>query len=277
VSDRAASPDHDSDALDAVERRFWRGIVESPPAAERGAQGIECKRFGPVQVTAIAALPHSPWINLVLGATRPGAVDEGHLEAALAWVGSQGVAHYVPTSPGQAGTAAAERCLADNGYRRGYGWMKFVHDGSQASHPQPDGPEIFELGRGEGEAFGRIAATGFGLPDWASALFEFLAGREGWRLYLGAIEGVPVACGATLIAGGIAELGIGATLEQARGRGCQLALLRRRVRDAADAGCRTLFVETGERAEGKPSTSYRNILRAGFREAYVRPNWERPG
>jgi hypothetical protein len=277
VLDPAASPARDSDALDAVERRFWHDIVESPAAAARGTHGNECERFGPVQVTAIASLPQAPWINLVLGATRPGAVEGGHLAAALEWTGSRGVAHYVPTSPGQAGTAVAESWLAEHGYRRGYGWMKFVHDGSAAQLAEPEGIEIVELGTGEGEVFGRIAATGFGLPGWASALFEGLAGHEGWRLYLGVIEGLPVACGATLIAGGIAELGIGATLEQARGRGCQLALLRRRVHDAAAAGCRTLFVETGERAEGKPSTSYRNILRAGFREAYIRPNWERTG
>ena len=76
-----------------------------------------------------------------------------------------------------------------------------------------------------------------------------------------------------LIDDGIAEFGIAATLEPARGRGCQLALLHRRILDAAEAGCHTLFVETGERVPGRPSPSYRNILRAGFVEAYLRPNW----
>src|SRR5260370_725507 len=32
-------------------------------------------------------------------------------------------------------------------------------------------------------------------------------------------------------------------------------------------------METGEVEEGRLSSSYRNILRAGFREAYVRPNY----
>ncbi len=76
-----------------------------------------------------------------------------------------------------------------------------------------------------------------------------------------------------VIDGGVAELGMAATLEPARGRGCQTALLRRRIVDAAEAGCHTLFVETGERVPDRPSTSYRNILRAGFEEAYLRPNW----
>ena len=55
-----------------------------------------------------------------------------------------------------------------------------------------------------------------------------------------------------LIDDGVAEFGIAATLEPARGRGCQLALLHRRILDAAAAGCHTLFVETGERVPGPP-------------------------
>ena len=47
----------------------------------------------------------------------------------------------------------------------------------------------------------------------------------------------------------------------------------RRIADAGAAGCETLFVETGERVPNRPSASYRNILRAGFEEAYLRPNW----
>ena len=37
-----------------------------------------------------------------------------------------------------------------------------------------------------------------------------------------------------------------------------------------------LVTETGERVVGRPSNSYRNILRAGFRPAYVRPNLVSP-
>ena len=118
-----------------------------------------------------------------------------------------------------------------------------------------------------------IAATGFGMPAWAAAFFAGLPGREGWRCYVARVDGEPQACGAMLIDGGVAEFGIGATLEPARRRGCQLALLHRRIVDAAEAGCHTLFVETGERAEDRPAGSYRNILRAGFEEAYLCPNW----
>jgi N-acetylglutamate synthase-like GNAT family acetyltransferase len=120
-----------------------------------------------------------------------------------------------------------------------------------------------------------IAAVGFGMPAWAARFFSYLPGRDGWRCYVARVEGEAQACAAMLIEDGIAEFGIAATLEEARGHGCQTALLHRRIVDADRAGCHTLFVETGERVPDRRSGSYRNILRAGFEEAYLRPNWQR--
>ena len=152
--------------------------------------------------------------------------------------------------------------------------MKFVRDSHPPRFALPAEVEVVELGADE-EPFGMIAATGFGLPAWASTFFARLPGLDGWRCYVARVDGTAQACAAMLIDDGVAEFGIAATLEPARGRGCQLALLHRRILDAAAAGCHTLFVETGERAPDRPSGSYRNILRAGFEEAYLRPNWQR--
>src|SRR5690606_12527560 len=68
---------YDPLALDAIEHRFWREVWESVPAAAAAAHGIELARFGPVQATVIAELAAVRMVNLVLGATAPGAVDGG--------------------------------------------------------------------------------------------------------------------------------------------------------------------------------------------------------
>ena len=52
--------------------------------------------------------------------------------------------------------------------------------------------------------------------------------------------------------------------------------MRARIEKARELRLRRLTVETGERIEGRPSTSYRNILRAGFAETYLRANWRSP-
>lgn len=265
--------EYDALALDRIERLFWAGIWESVPAPVAGEHGIELQRLGPVQASVAADLAEVGMLNLVLGATEPEAVSGGHLRAAVEWVRSRGIDPRVPLTPGLPGTDAAEDWLADNGFAPAYAWMKFVRDPHPPRFAAPEGVEVVEISAADQGPFGTIAATGFGMPAWAGAFFAALPGREGWRCYLALIDGEPQACGAMLIAEGVAEFGIGATLEGGRRRGCQLALLRRRIEDAAAAGATTLFVETGERVPDRPSSSYRNILRAGFKEAYLCPNW----
>ncbi|MGN6259039.1 MAG: GNAT family N-acetyltransferase [Solirubrobacterales bacterium] len=263
---------YDPAALDRVEQRFWRDIWESVPAEVATEHGIELRQFGPLQASITRDLPQVPILNLLLGAPEAGG-DE--LASAVAWGEERGATPCVPVTPGLPGSAAAEAWLQEKGFQPGYAWMKFVRDPHPPRFPAPDGVEVVELAAADEEPFGAIAAVGFGMPSWAADLFAHLPGREGWRCYVARVDGEAQACAAMLTEEGIAEFGIAATLEAARGRGCQTALLHRRIRDAAEAGCQTLFVETGERVPDRPSASYRNILKAGFEEAYLRPNWQR--
>jgi GNAT acetyltransferase-like protein len=264
----------DHDRLNAVERRFWRAIWETMPADIAAEHGVEARDFGPVQATVVKALPGARMLNLVLGAEQPSAVGGGHLGEALDWMEARQASFYVPLVEA-ASSEDARDLLESRRYERGYSWMKFVRDVHPPRFSPPAGVEVLAAGD-DAEPFGMIAATGFGLPPWASAFFAGLHAKPGWHCYVARVEGEPVACAAMFLHNGLAEFGIAATLEPARGRGCQMALLHRRIVDAAAARCHTLFVETGERVPARPSTSYGNILRAGFEEAYLRPNWQPP-
>jgi GNAT superfamily N-acetyltransferase len=263
---------YDSVALDRVDRRFWRDIWESVPAEVAAEHGVEVRDCGPIQVTVARALGQVGMLNLLLGTAE--ATERSDLEAAVAWAEERSTP-YVSVIPGLPGTTAAEEWLQGQGFEPTYAWMKFVRDPHPPRFPAPDGVEVVEVTAPDQEPFGTIAALGFGMPAWGAELFAHLPGRDGWRCYVARVDGEACGCGAMVIEDGVAELGVGATLEAARGRGCQTALLRRRILDAAEAGCHTLLVETGERVPDRPSTSYRNILKAGFEEAYLRPNWQR--
>jgi hypothetical protein len=69
--------DFDPAPLDALERHFWRDIWDAAPGALADAHGVALRRFGPVQVTAIADLPNAGFMNLLLGASERGAVAGG--------------------------------------------------------------------------------------------------------------------------------------------------------------------------------------------------------
>jgi GNAT superfamily N-acetyltransferase len=263
---------YDPAALDLVERHFWRDVWESVPGSITAEHGIELRRFGALQATIVRDLAHAPMLNLILGAAEAGEED---LAGAIAWAEQNSVSPYLPVTPGRSGSARAEAWLQEHGFEPAYAWMKFVRDPHPPRFPVPAGIEVAALNSADEEPFGAIAALGFGLPAWGAELFARLPEADGWHCYVAKIDGKAQACAAMLIADGAAELGIAATLEAARGRGCQTALLHRRIVDAAGAGCNALFVRTGERVPGRPSASYRNILRAGFEEACLRPNWQR--
>ena len=267
---------YDRRALDRVEQRFWREIWEAVPSDVAAEHGIGLGILGPVQTTLVADLPEVGMMNLVLGATAPGAVTDGHLGTAADRLRARRIAGCVPVTPDLPEAAAAESWLGANGFAPAGGWMKFVRDAHPPRFKVARDVEVVEVTDPDAAPLGTIAAVGFGLPAWGANLFAALPGRPGWRCYVALLDGEPQACGAMLVDGDVAELGISATLEPARGCGCQLALLRRRIEDAAAADARLLFVETGERVAGRPAASCRNILRAGFEKAYVSPSWTLP-
>jgi hypothetical protein len=270
--------DYDSAVLERVAQRFrrdmWKSVVEEAVTES----GVEVERFGPVQATAFGDLPEVYSLNQIQGAAEPGAVECGHLAAAVEWMRAREVDYRVPVAESRPGAAEAEAWLSERGYERGGGWIKLVRDATPPDLPENPGIVIFELGEDEadGEGLSTIAAEALDLPVTAGTLFFSLPQTDRWRCYTAALEGEVVATGSMLIQDGVAQLGPGTTLEYARGRGCNTALLRRRLIDAIQAGCHTIFVELGERDPERLSATYRNLHRAGFEEAYQSRNWQRP-
>jgi Acetyltransferase (GNAT) domain len=278
--------------LDRTEARFWRELWDAVPPAVAFEHGVRREKFGPIQANVVAGLPSVPMLNLLLDAAAGDAAEEGFLAEAIEWTRGQGVRVCVPVTPDLAGSERAASRLEAEGFAPLPGWMKFVRDPHPPRFQVAEdvevievGPEVVGVGRGGSKVgrdasgtpptlpFAAIAATAFDLPAWAADFFAGLPGRPGWRCYVAKVDGEPRACAAMFLDGEVAELGIGGTLEGGRRRGCQLALLGRRIEDAIASGARVLFVETGARVPGRPSSSYANILRAGFEEAYLCPGW----
>jgi hypothetical protein len=208
--------EYDPRALDAIELRFWRELWDSVPAAVAAEHGVELATIGRVQANTVRELGEVPMLNLLLGATEPGAVADGDLDAAIAWARERGVRATVPLTPGLSSSEDAAAALRAAGMEPGYGWMKFVRDAHLPRFSPPDDVEVVELTDPDAEPFGAIVAAGFGLPAWCADFFAALPGRPGWRCYVARVDGAAFATGATFLDGGIAELGIGATLATAR-------------------------------------------------------------
>jgi GNAT superfamily N-acetyltransferase len=271
---------HDSARLERVAQRFRRDIWRSVPSDAVTESGVEVKIFGPVQATAFGDLPEATCLNQIQGAAEPGAIEGGHLGDAVEWMRSREVDYRVPVADDRPGAAEAEAWLGSRGLERGASWFKMVRDGSPPELFEDPAVTIYELGQeeGDGEGLSSIAAEALELPITAGTLFFSVPECPDWRCYTAAVdaeEGV-VSTGFMLIDGEVAQLGVGTTLEHARGRGCNTALIRRRLLDAAAAGCHTVFAELGERDPSDLAAAHRNLRRAGFQIVSTSQNWQHP-
>jgi hypothetical protein len=271
---------YDSAVLERVAQRFRRDMWESVVPEAISESGVEVERFGPVQATAFGDLPEVHLLQQIQGAAEPGAIADGHLAAAIEWMRAREVDYRIPVSAGRPGAVEAESWLGDRGYEQGGGWLKFVRDGSPPDFHVDPSIVVYRLGtdEAEGEGLSTVAAEALDIPLVAGTLFFSLPQRSGWHCYTAALgpDEVPVATGAMLIVDGVAQLGPGTTLPLARARGCNAALLHRRLLDAHRAGCHTVFVEVGECDQASWSAACHNLRQAGFEEAYEGRNWQRP-
>jgi GNAT superfamily N-acetyltransferase len=228
--------------------------------------------LGGVTVLRAAAAPASPMVNRIVGLGVDEAATEAGLDAALRAIGSD-VTCYVTVAP-EARPAELTGWLLDRGLEPGWGWMTFRR-GVEPVPARATSLQLVRVGATEAQDFGRIVATGYGLPD-AVVTWAAEAHHRGWDCWLALDGGVPAGAAGLFVEEGVGYLGFAATLAEHRGKGAQNALLAARIEHARELGCDVVVTETGERRDDLPSNSYRNILRAGFTEVAVHANWLRP-
>jgi hypothetical protein len=264
----------DYKALEQVEFDASADLWRAAPAEVRAAQAIELREVAGAHCMTSRGIEPPALFRRAVGLGVAHEASEADLEAVLAHMGSRGLRYCVPVAAPY-NPAALGAWLERRGFTRGYAWMKF----SRACGERLDAPtdlEVRVVGRERGADFGRVVAEGFGLPAAIASWVAALPGRSHWVCAMAFAGADPAAAGAAYVQGEYAWLGFGATLPAFRRHGAQNALLARRLAESAARGARTAVTETGERLPDKPSNSYRNILRAGFHERYLRHNYLSP-
>ncbi|MBS1892522.1 MAG: hypothetical protein JST59_14590 [Actinobacteria bacterium] len=266
---------YDAAALAAAELRFREDLWRSAPKDAVEEAEVRHRRFGPVLATVFGDLPEVSLMNVVQGAAERGAVDGGDLADAIEWVRSREVDYLVSVASDRPGTDAAERWLRSRGYEAGPVLRRFVHPGREEKAYVPSPLEICELGPLETEGMSHIFGEVLGLSSLATILMLGLPNREGWHCYRASLGGQEVACGAMLVLGKVALLGLEATLPEARRHGCHTALLERRLIDARKHGCDFAVAEVCD-AHASSAAAIRNLKHLGFEEIGGGTTWRRP-
>lgn len=240
----------------------------APDAAAR--YGVRGERVGSA-VVQVATQVDFPFFNRVVGLGLREPVTEAALDAVAGLYRGANVRFMVQVSP-EALSGGLHARLEARGWPRKDNWAQMIRD----VEPPPEIPtdlRIERIGPEHADAFADIVCSAFEVPREYGAFVRGLVGRAGWYPYGAFDDDTLVATGALLVRDEVGYLAFGATLETHRRRGAQGAIMARRIREAADLGCRWLVTETGEDTSEHPNPSYHNMLRTGFELAYLRPNY----
>jgi hypothetical protein len=149
---------------------------------------------------------------------------------------------------------------------------------AMAGDRTPDGRiRVRRIEPGEESVWAEVAAGGWSSESAEVATFvrglgEVSARSRGTHPFLAELDGRPIGSASLILGEGMALLAGASTVPAGRRQGAQGALLEARLRFAAEQGC--AFATMGA-APG--SGSQRNAERQGFRIAYTRIKWHRPG
>jgi hypothetical protein len=254
-----------------VERAALEAIHLAAPDDVRQQSGLA---FDVVGTAAVSISRHDPSTLLNravgLGVDEPALRDD--VDALVTRYRDFDIGRYYLHLHPEARPPELREWVIGAGLERARGWMKFRR-GRDAPPPARSDLEARRVDRSESETFGRIVAGAFGMKPSSSRLLAALAESPRWRTYLAFDGETPAAAAGLFVHDNAAWLDWAATLPEFRRRGAQSLLVRKRILDALDLGCRAMFTETGEAVGSDPQHSYRNILRAGFETAHLRENF----
>lgn len=245
---------------------FYRAV---PPtvADDYGVQVLELNG-ALVKITAKADVLA---LNRVVGLGLHAPADDATLDRIVdLYTKAKVPRFFVQVAPGARPTDLVAR-LRDRGFEHYNNWVRLVRSVDEPPAAPPW--DVRFIGADHAQVFGSLVARSFGWPDWMGDAVAATVGRPGWQHCMAFDGERAVGTSAFHTAGSVAWFDCATTDDEYRGRGVQKALIAARVRAARAAGCSLLVVETAEQTPEKQAPSYRNMLRFGFRELYLRPNY----
>ena len=259
-----------------IEREAWTQLYRRAPRRARRALGLRAENRGGVTFLSAARVDHL-LLNRAIGLGEAGTPAEAAAEAAVFYYEQRGIDRYWIHLGSRFRSSELPGHLRTRGvvpYPRS--WMKFA----RRAAPVNAGKCELRIRAGRPEdatSIAEIAAQSFDMPAGAGVIFTTAMGARDWHYFVAEADGEVVATSALYVRDRDALLVFAATAPEPRRKGCQRALMAARLELAQRLGADHAFTETGLPVEGEPGSSYRNILRAGFDELYVRDNFAPEG
>jgi GNAT superfamily N-acetyltransferase len=257
--------------LDAVSTSFGRDWLEGVAALPGNPLGLRLRTFGGAFAGAAINAPELDFMNRVHHLWPE---DAHHLPDILAFYAEARIRPWFEVFPCGDGPDAVAGAIARAGAAP-VSYATFLYGAPVAapgSAATPPGIGLRTVPADDMDVFSDVLLRGHGVPEEDHELAR--AGQRRWAdlpgttLYLATVDDRPAGAAVLRVGDGIGYLANAATVPELRGRGCQTALLARRIADAAAAGCALV---SGQAIFG--STSQRNMERMGLRPAVTLTTW----
>jgi hypothetical protein len=242
----------------------------APPEFTRPFR-LEVKRIGPVVVTMIPEYDN-PLYNRILGLGVGEPATESMLDDAIVFLQNAGCQNFIAQVSPLAQPAQLPEWLAARGLKPGRNWAKMYRGNEPAPAISTD-LRVEKIGNDHADAFADVILPVWSIPPVGRPLVKGNVGQPGWHHYLAFDGEKPVSAAAMFVNGETGWLGFASTLKKYRKRGGQGAMFARRIQDGLALGVKWFVTETGEDTPEDPNPSYHNMLRSGFKLAYLRRNY----
>jgi hypothetical protein len=260
--------------IEVIDKASWRSMYEASPPDVAVSLGLGCAEEDGVLRIWNRSAP-SLLFNRLLGLGVDAPATDAMIDALLERTRTASGRAWVQVAPiAEPGDLASR--LEARGLRHDVDWAMHYHT-LEGELPAPVGPDGYRIERVAPEttaAWADALLAGWRFPAssaaGALALVLPLAQHPDWICYAAIDETNDrvVAGGSLFIAGGVAELHNDGTRSKHRQRGLHAALIATRLSEARRRGCQQVYATTLT-----DHSSQRNMARAGFEVAYVRPNY----
>jgi GNAT superfamily N-acetyltransferase len=262
----------DSARIEFLEAEAWTQRVEAVPAEHRDRLGTRVRRLGGAVVLATPGADAAA-LNRTIGIGLDRPLDAPLLGEVNGFFREAGVPRWLVECGPDATIVGGPTTLTEQGGVLKTPTVKLVGDPRDVAAAPTGNVSVREIGIESADAYRSIVAAAFGLPELVEPDLISTVGRPGWHYYMAFDDERPIAGAAMFVRNEGAWFGVAGTSAAARNRGAQTALLAKRLDDAKRLGCSWVTAETAPDTPDRPNPSYRNMLRAGMRVAYLRDKY----
>lgn len=258
--------------LENQEAQYWSDYYICCKSPLQEKLGVSMNIINGASCFAIAKTDRLAF-NRVLGIGVDYEIKDQQLKEIINFYKQAGTSRFMIQVSPAAFPENSEELLLRNGFVRHNQWAKsYKKLENEIEIPKTD-LSIENLELSNIEEFEKVIKCAFEFEYDSHLLISRTYKKTGWKHYLARENGKAIAAASLFFCGKVASLAIGGTIPEARGKGAQSLLIAKRLDDAFKAGCEYVVVETSEDLPDKQSQSYRNIIKAGFETAYLRPNY----